>query len=136
VELSEQIIDRLVAAATAARERAYAPYSNFAVGAALLLPDGRIIPGCNVENASYGLAICAERSAVSAAIASGVQRFDAIAVVADCSPPASPCGACRQVLSEFGDFPVVLANLAGERELASVRDLLPGAFHGQLLTRR
>ena len=136
MELSEQIIDRLVAAATAARERAYAPYSNFAVGAALLLPDGRIIPGCNVENASYGLAICAERSAVSAAIASGVQRFDAIAVVADCSPPASPCGACRQVLSEFGDFPVVLANLAGERELASVRDLLPGAFHGQLLTRR
>lgn len=136
MKLNEEIIERLVAAATAARERAYAPYSSFAVGAALLLPDGRIVPGCNVENASYGLAICAERSAVAAAVATGEQRFQAIAVVADCSPPASPCGACRQVLAEFGDFPVVLANLAGERQLSSVRELLPGAFCGRLLTRR
>jgi cytidine deaminase len=84
--------------------------------------------GCNVENASYGLSVCAERHAVAAAVAAGEYGIEALAVVTDMSPPASPCGACRQVLVEFGDFPVILANPAGERVLTRVGDLLPDAF--------
>ncbi len=117
-----------MAAATAARRRAHAPYSGFAVGAALLDSSGRVHLGCNVENASYGLSICAERNAVAAAVAAGASRFAALAVVTDARPPASPCGACRQVLAEFGDMPVVLANPEGEQIRTSVSDLLPLAF--------
>ena len=84
--------------------------------------------GCNVENASYGLSVCAERHAVAAAVSAGGQRIEGLAVVTDTSPPTSPCGACRQVLIEFGDFPVILANPAGERTLTSVAELLPSAF--------
>lgn len=121
-------IERLVAAAVAVRDHAYAPYSRFRVGAALLLPDGRVCSGCNVENASFGLAVCAERNAVAAAVAAGARSFSALVVVTDVRPPASPCGACRQVLAEFGDFPVILANPAGDRLVTSVNALLPGAF--------
>ena len=128
-------VERLVAAAAAARDHAYAPYSHFQVGAALLLPDGRVCSGCNVENASFGLAVCAERNAVAAAVAAGARRFAALAVVTDLSPPASPCGACRQVLAEFGDFPVILANVAGDRVVTAVSRLLPDAFDGRSLER-
>ncbi len=125
---------RLIAAATEVRLRAWAPYSGFAVGSAVLTEDGRIFAGCNVENASYGLSICAERNAVAAAVAAGVRRLAAVAVVTDVSPPVAPCGACRQVLAELGDFPVVLANLAGEQRLSSVGALLPLAFSAADLT--
>ena len=127
-ELSEREIDRLVEAAMSVRARARAPYSGFAVGAAVLGTDGCIHVGCNVENASYGLSVCAERHAVAAAVAAGTSVLSAIAVVTDSSPPASPCGACRQVLAEFGEFPVILANLAGARIVTSVGELLPYAF--------
>ena len=127
-ELSSDIVERLVAAAEGARGNAYAPYSAFAVGAAVLDRDGHIHVGCNVENASYGLGVCAERNAVAAAVSAGCRDFTALAVVTRTSPPASPCGACRQVLIEFGDFPVILANPAGERVITSVGELLPRAF--------
>jgi cytidine deaminase len=135
MELSEKEIDRMVEAATSVRGRAWAPYSGFAVGAAILDADGCVHVGCNVENASYGLSVCAERHAVAAAIAAGTRVFTAVAVVTDSSPPASPCGACRQVLAEFGDFPVILANLAGERRITSVGALLPDAFGPELLSK-
>ena len=134
-ELSEEQAERLVAEAAAARERAHAPYSGFAVGAALLDSAGRIHVGCNVENASFGLSICAERNAVAAAVAAGAEGFCGIAVVTSSEPPATPCGACRQVLAEFGDFPVVLANLDGARRLTRVGELLPAAFAGGFLHR-
>lgn len=116
-------------AAREARERAYAPYSHFLVGAALLTDDGQIITGCNVENRSYGLTICAERTAVAAAVAAGHRRLRAIAVVTDASPPAMPCGMCRETLNEFApDLPVLVANLAGERRETTLRDLHPAPF--------
>jgi cytidine deaminase len=132
-ELTEQQIDELVATAVSVRRRAHAPYSHFSVGAAVLDGDGRTHRGCNVENASYGLAVCAERNAVGAAVAAGAGEIVAVAVVTDVSPPASPCGACRQVLAEFGRCPVILANLQGERIVTSVDDLLPKAFSSSSL---
>lgn len=115
--------------ARAARERAYVPYSHFAVGAALIAADGSIYTGCNVENASYGLANCAERTALFKMVSDGQQRFTAIAVIADTDGPCSPCGACRQVMSEFGpQARVILTNLKGDVQVTSVRELLPGAF--------
>jgi len=120
----------LIAAARRAREQAYVPYSHFPVGAALLTEDGTLYTGCNIENASYGLTNCAERTAVFKAVSEGHRRFSAIAVVADTSGPVSPCGACRQVLSEFGgpNARVILTNLKGDVAATSVGDLLPGAF--------
>jgi cytidine deaminase len=120
----------LIAAARRVRPHAYAPYSHFLVGAAVRGGSGRIYAGANVENASYGLAICAERSAISAAIAAGETRVDAAAVVTATSPPAAPCGMCRQVLAEFaGDaLPIALVNDAGEREDTTLGALLPHAF--------
>ena len=132
-DMTEQQIDELVAAAVSVRQRAHAPYSHFAVGAAVLDGGGRTHAGCNVENASYGLAVCAERNAVGAAVAAGAGKIVAVAVVTDVSPPASPCGACRQVLAEFGRYPVILANLQGERIVTSVADLLPNAFTSEAL---
>jgi cytidine deaminase len=122
------LTDPLVKAARAAQARAYAPYSQFRVGAALETESGEVYVGCNVENASYGLTICAERAAVCAAVSAGAQRFRRAVVVSDSDPPAAPCGACRQVLSEFGrDFRI---DAIGPRATASwtVAELLPAAF--------
>jgi len=122
------LTDPLVKAARAAQARAYAPYSHFRVGAALESESGEVYVGCNVENASYGLTICAERAAVCAAVSAGAQRFRRAVVVSDSDPPAAPCGACRQVLSEFGrDFRI---DAIGPRATASwtVAELLPAAF--------
>jgi cytidine deaminase len=121
--------DTLIAAARAARENAYAPYSNFRVGAALRASSGRIFGGCNVENASYGLTVCAERVAIFKAISEGERGFDAIAVVTDAEKLTPPCGACRQLIWEFcGDVPVVLANLKGAAEVHQMRELFPKPF--------
>ena len=125
-------LDDLLAAARVARERAYAPYSAFAVGAVVQTRDGRRFNGCNVENAAYGLCNCAERTALFAAIAAGCRPGDfvALAVVADTAGPASPCGACRQVLAELCDqaMPVMLGNLHGATQKTTVAALLPAAF--------
>ena len=119
--------EELIAKAMKARAKAHAPYSHFAVGAALLARSGRIYTGCNVENASYGLSICAERTAVFKAISEGERDFEAIAVVTENG--ATPCGACRQVLLEFGeDIQMIVANGAGEYRVFSLRELLPEAF--------
>jgi cytidine deaminase len=124
----------LFEAALAARARAHAPYSRFLVGAALEDSAGRIHTGCNVENASYGLTICAERTAVLKAVSEGSREFRRIAVAADTSPLTPPCGACRQVLVEFcHDLEVLLVNLNGQSEVLRLKDLLPRAFHGSLL---
>lgn len=120
-------------AAKSARERAYAPYSKFAVGAALLTAEGEVFTGCNVENLSFGLTICAERSAVFAAISSGRRAFVRIAICADSKEPVTPCGACRQVLAEFApDIEVITANLGGEEYRARMSELLPRAKTGIL----
>jgi cytidine deaminase len=120
----------LLEAARDAWRNAYAPYSGFRVGAALRTDDGRVFAGANVENASYGLARCAEQSAIQAMASAGARRFDALVVVTDVVPPAAPCGACRQVLTEFAaDAPVWLVSLDGTSVVAtSVAALLPGAF--------
>jgi cytidine deaminase len=122
----------LIQSALAARLQAYAPYSNFQVGAALLAKDGRVFTGCNVENLSYGLTICAERNAIFAAIAAGVREFAAIAITADTREPISPCGACRQVMAEFGDFKVLSATLDEKVFQSSVGELLPRGKTGIL----
>lgn len=123
----------LVRAALAARLRAFAPYSNFLVGAALLDSEGTIHTGCNVENISYGLTLCAERGAVMSAVAAGRRSFVALAIAADSDIPLSPCGACRQFLAEFApDLPIVSANLHGKHELLSLTTLLPRARTGIL----
>ena len=127
-------VDRLVAAARLARDRAIAPYSHFKVGAALLTTDGVIIGGCNVENASYGLTTCAERVALLKALSEGHRDFAMIAVVADTPSPTPPCGPCRQLLWEYcGDIPVVMANLTTIGATHRMRDLLPLPFDGRLL---
>lgn len=119
----------LLAEALRVRAHAYVPYSHFAVGAALRTDDGATYAGANVENASFGLSRCAEQSAVQAMVSAGGRRIAELVVVADAVPPASPCGACRQVLREFGDdAPVHLVNAAGEVTRTTVADLLPGAF--------
>ena len=125
---TEEFVERLLRAAEAARANAHAPYSEFSVGAAVLDKDGAIHVGCNVENASFGLSVCAERNAVAAAVAAGGRGLAALVVITPARPPASPCGACRQVLAEFGDFPVLLANPDGERRMTTVAELLPDAF--------
>jgi cytidine deaminase len=122
----------LLACAREAREHAYAPYSQFRVGAAVLTRDGRVFAGCNVENASYGLCTCAERTALGAAVAAGCQPGDfvRIAIVGDTGEPISPCGACRQIMVELGGaaLPVTLANLAGTTRDTTAGTLLPDAF--------
>lgn len=123
--------DALLAAAWKVREAAYAPYSHFAVGAALLAADGRVFTGCNVENISYGLTNCAERVAIGAAVAAGVREFSAVAVVADTGVPISPCGACRQVLAEFQVPRILLANRSQRLEF-TLDELLPRASSGIL----
>ena len=121
--------DLLVSAAKRARENAHAPYSNFRVGAALRAISGRIFGGCNVENSTYGLTVCAERVAILKAISEGERGFDAISVVTDTETLTPPCGACRQLIWEFcGDVPVILANLKGKVEIVQMKDLFPKPF--------
>jgi cytidine deaminase len=119
----------LLAAARAVQRHAYAPASRFAVGAAVLTDDGRVFVGCNVENASYGLTICAERAAVCAAVAAGARRLVAVAVVTDLDEPARPCGACRQVLAEFGPgMHVLVGGRNGACTATTLDRLLPDPF--------
>lgn len=121
----------LLAAAELARERAYAPYSRYFVGAAALSVRGRMYAGCNVENASYGLSICAERTAIFTAISAGERTIQALAVVTEAAEPGMPCGACRQVIQEFAaspDMPIVLANTAGRQVELTLRELFPRPF--------
>jgi len=120
---------KLIGAAAEVRERAYAPYSGFKVGAAILAVDGRVFAGCNIENASYGITLCAERAALARAIAEGAYTFQAIAVVAGSKQPVAPCGACRQALAEFSpEMAVIMVNTKGETKVTSLKDLLPLSF--------
>ncbi|MDG4658422.1 cytidine deaminase [Ectobacillus antri] len=123
-------VQKLIAKAIEARNHAYVPYSKFKVGAAVLTKNNTIFLGCNVENASYGLTNCAERTALFKAVSEGETEISAIAVVGDTEGPISPCGACRQVIAEFGEdhTPVILANLKGDYKVTSVQELLPGGF--------
>ena len=120
----------LIATAARARESAYAPYSSYKVGAAVVAGDDRVFFGCNVENASYGLSLCAERAAIACAIAHGVKRIKAVVVVTDADPPGTPCGACRQWMAEFGgdDLQIVTASLAGGQRAYTLGQLFPKAF--------
>lgn len=126
--------NQLFEAACAVRENARAPFSNFKVGAALETTGGQIFTGCNVENATYGLTVCAERVAVFKAISEGHRSFSRIVVVADTDEPVPPCGACRQILWEFGgDLEVVLGNLQGIQARHRLKDLLPFPFDARFL---
>jgi cytidine deaminase len=121
--------DQLLTIAKQTRENAHAPYSNFRVGAAVRATSGRIFGGCNVENATYGLTVCAERIAIFKALSEGERGFDAITVVTDTDTLTPPCGACRQLIWEFcGDIPVTLANLKNKTETIQMRDLFPKPF--------
>jgi cytidine deaminase len=121
---------QLISEALKARERAYVPYSNFKVGAALLAADGQIFHGCNIENAAFSVTNCAERTALFKAYSEGVTKYAALVVVADTDGPVAPCGACRQVISELcdADMEVLLTNLNGDILRTTVAELLPGAF--------
>jgi cytidine deaminase len=128
--MAEQEVERLIEAAKQARMRAYAPYSHFAVGAVVESVDGVLYGGGNVENASYGLTICAERVALVRAISEGASRLSRMAIVADTEQPVSPCGACRQMMLELmdPDAEVILANLLGDHSRRRLAELLPEAF--------
>ncbi|MFA9558773.1 cytidine deaminase [Evansella sp. AB-rgal1] len=127
----------LINEAKKAREKAYVPYSHFPVGAALLSEDGTIYHGCNIENAAYSMCNCAERTAIFKAVSDGVRNFKAMAVIADTEGPVSPCGACRQVISELlqQDTKIILTNLRDQVEEWTVAELLPGAFSPKDLER-
>ena len=124
----EQELQKLIQAAIEMRKQSYSPYSNFAVGAAVLSNDGYIHGGCNIENASYGLTNCAERTAIFNAVSNGKRNISAIAVVADTDRPCSPCGACRQVIGEFKIPCIIMANLKGEYKTVTLEELLPFSF--------
>ncbi len=131
------MIDSLIQAARRAREKALADFSHFKVGAAIETGDGTIVTGCNIENATYGLTLCAERVAMFKALSEGHRRFTRIAVVADTDEPTSPCGPCRQILWEFGgDLEVILANLIEEKGRHALHDLLPLPFDARLLRKK
>lgn len=120
---------KLLEIARQARERAYVPYSKFKVGAALLCKDGTVVTGCNIENASYGLTCCAERTAIFKAVSEGRNEFEAIAVIGDTEGVCAPCGACRQVMAEFAPkMRVIIGNLTGQVVTMSVSEILPLAF--------
>jgi len=119
----------LIKKAQEAKGKAYVPYSNFRVGAAILSEDGQIFTGCNIENVSYSLTICGERTALFKAVSEGVRKFKAIAISTDTEEITSPCGSCRQALLEFGkDIDVIMANAHGDYKVCKVKDLLPLAF--------
>ena len=130
----ENLEKELVEAAIEARERAFAPYSKFKVGAAVRTKGGKIYTGCNVENATFSLTICAERTAIFKAISEGESEFTEIAVVADTDELTPPCGPCRQIIWEFcRDIPVIFANLKGKSEIVQMSELLPRAFDTKFL---
>ena len=126
--MTELEIQKLMDCAIKARENAYSPYSHFAVGAALLCEDGTIYEGCNIENASYGLTNCAERTAIFKAVSEGHTTFKALAVVADTEGPCAPCGACRQVMVEFKIPLIIMGNLMGDIKIVTIEELLPFSF--------
>jgi cytidine deaminase len=132
--LSEELIQHLIEEARKAREKAYAPYSRFQVGAALLAKDGTIFTGCNVEVSNFSATVCAERTAVVKAVSQGYQEFSAVAVIADRPVPVSPCGQCRQTLNQFGpDMDVIMATThSDEIEIMKLADLLPRASNMKL----
>jgi cytidine deaminase len=128
------IPDPLIQAATSVRERAYAPFSHFKVGAAIEDENGRVFTGCNVENATYGLTVCAERVAIFKAISEGAGKLKRVAVVADTDTLTPPCGACRQMLWEFcGNAELILANLSGKHETTSIAEIFPRPFDASFL---
>lgn len=126
--MTEQEIKNLIDHAIVAREKTYSPYSHFGVGAALLCEDGAIYEGCNIENASYGLTNCAERTAIFKAVSEGRTKFKSLAVVADTEGPCAPCGACRQVVAEFKIPIIIMGNLMGNIKIVSMEELLPFSF--------
>ena len=126
--MTELEIQKLLDCAIKARENAYSPYSHFAVGAALLCEDGTLYEGCNIENASYGLTNCAERTAIFKAVSEGHTKFKALAVVADTEGPCAPCGACRQVMAEFKIPLIIMGNLMGNIKIVTIEELLPFSF--------
>ena len=123
--MTELEIQKLMDCAIKARENAYSPYSHFAVGAALLCEDGTLYEGCNIENASYGLTNCAERTAIFKAVSEGHIKFKALAVVADTEGPCAPCGACRQVMAEFKIPLIIMGNSMGNIKIVTIEELLP-----------
>lgn len=126
--MTEQEIQKLIERAIVAREKTYSPYSHFGVGAALVCEDGSIYEGCNIENASYGLTNCAERTAIFKAVSEGHTKFKALAVVADTEGPCAPCGACRQVVAEFKIPIIIMGNLMGNVKIVTIEELLPFSF--------
>lgn len=126
--MTELEIQKLMDCAIKARKNAYSPYSHFAVGAALLCEDGTLYEGCNIENASYGLTNCAERTAIFKAVSEGHIKFKALAVVADTEGPCAPCGACRQVMAEFKIPLIIMGNLMGNIKIVTIEELLPFSF--------
>lgn len=126
--MTELEIQKLMDCAIKARENAYSPYSHFAVGAALLCEDGTLFEGGNIENASYGLTNCAERTAIFKAVSEGHTKFKALAVVADTEGPCAPCGACRQVMAEFKIPLIIMGNLMGNIKIVTMEELLPFSF--------
>ena len=126
--MKEKDIQKLINRAVVARDKTYSPYSHFGVGAALLCEDESIYEGCNIENASYGLTNCAERTAIFKAVSEGQTKFKALAVVADTEGPCAPCGACRQVISEFEIPRIIMANLRGDYTVVDLEGLLPFRF--------
>jgi cytidine deaminase len=128
-QLDKQTIEELITTAVKAQQMAYAPYSKFRVGAALLTTDGEVITGCNVENSAYGLCNCGERTAIFKAVSEGKRDFQAIAIVGDSPNPCAPCGACRQVMVEFAPkMQVVMATPQGKYEILTAAELLPKFF--------
>ncbi len=127
--MDKELLKKAVSFAKKARDNAYAPYSNFKVGAAVVTRSGKIFTGCNIENASYGLTICAERVAIFKAVSEGERDISSIVVVTDTNPPAAPCGACRQVMREFGkEIEVIMTNLEGDMIVKPLSELLPLDF--------
>ena len=126
--MDSEEINTLIQFATVAREQSYSPYSNFAVGAALLCQDGTVYQGCNIENASFGMTNCAERTAIFKAVSEGHRLFQAIAVIADTEGPCAPCDACRQVMVEFNIPTIILTNLKGHTQVYTLDELLPLSF--------
>jgi cytidine deaminase len=133
--LSEESLQQLLETARAARLRSIAPFSNFLVGAAVTTDDGKVYTGCNVESASYGLTVCAERVAIWKALSEGERHFTELAIVADTETLTPPCGTCRQIIWEFAkNATIVLGNLQGETQIVSIRELLPRAFDARFLS--